>query len=168
MIRRVQEKDRAVLRKMLRDFYASPAVAIHCSDEIVEKNLDAAIGPNPQLQGVVFEEDVRIVGYALMTSCYNTEFGGQCVWLEELCIEPEWQSHGLGTAFFDWVRQQYLPYELDGKEFFRPDGQGYEIKIKEHFKKIKGSTPRLRGASGCSDHLFASARSFCISAISSS
>ena len=88
MIRRVQEKDRAVLRKMLRDFYASPAVAIHCSDEIVEKNLDAAIGPNPQLQGVVFEEDGRIVGYALMTSCYNTEFGGQCVWLEELCIEP--------------------------------------------------------------------------------
>ncbi len=107
MIRRVQEKDRAVLRKMLKDFYASPAVAIHCSDEIVEKNLDAAIGPNPQLQGVVFEEDGRIVGYALMTSCYNTEFGGQCVWLEELCIEPEWQSHGLGTAFFDWVRQQY-------------------------------------------------------------
>ena len=65
MIRRVQEKDRVVLRKMLRDFYASPAVAIHCSDEIVEKNLDAAIGPDPQLQGVVFEEDGRIVGYGL-------------------------------------------------------------------------------------------------------
>ncbi len=36
-----------------------------------------------------------------------------------------------------YVEQQYLPYELDGREFFRPDGQGYEIKIKEHFKKIK-------------------------------
>ena len=36
-----------------------------------------------------------------------------------------------------YVEQQYLPYELDGREFFRPDGQGYEVKIKEHFKKIK-------------------------------
>jgi len=36
-----------------------------------------------------------------------------------------------------YVEQQYLPYELDGREFFRPDGQGYEVKIKDHFKKIK-------------------------------
>ena len=37
-----------------------------------------------------------------------------------------------------YVEQQYLPYELDGREFFTPGGLGYEIKIKEHFKKIKG------------------------------
>ncbi len=30
------------------------------------------------------------------------------------------------------------PHLQDGREFFRPDGQGYENKIKEHFKKIKG------------------------------
>lgn len=52
-------------------------------------------------------------------------------------------GHGLGYQYAHdfpnhYVRQQYLPYELDGREFFRPDGQGYEIKIKDHFKKIKG------------------------------
>lgn len=36
-----------------------------------------------------------------------------------------------------YVNQQYLPYELSGREFFRPDGMGYEIKIKEHMKKLK-------------------------------
>ena len=36
-----------------------------------------------------------------------------------------------------YVKQQYLPYELSGKEFYRPTGNGYEVKIKEHMKKLK-------------------------------
>ena len=52
-------------------------------------------------------------------------------------------GHGIGYQYAHdfpnhYVKQQYLPYELDGREFFRPDGQGYENKIKDHFKKIKG------------------------------
>jgi putative ATPase len=37
------------------------------------------------------------------------------------------------------VEQQYLPYELTGREFYRPTGNGYEQKIREHMKKIKGN-----------------------------
>lgn len=37
----------------------------------------------------------------------------------------------------NYVEQQYLPYELNGKEFYRPSGNGYEVKIKEHMKRIK-------------------------------
>lgn len=36
-----------------------------------------------------------------------------------------------------YVKQQYLPYELDGKEFYRPSGNGYEAKIREHMQRIK-------------------------------
>ena len=36
-----------------------------------------------------------------------------------------------------YVRQQYLPYELNGKEFYRPTGNGYEAKIREHMSRIK-------------------------------
>ena len=36
-----------------------------------------------------------------------------------------------------YVEQQYLPYELSGKEFYRPSGNGYEKKVKEHMKRIK-------------------------------
>lgn len=36
-----------------------------------------------------------------------------------------------------YVRQQYLPYELSGKEFYRPTGNGYEAKIREHMSRIK-------------------------------
>ena len=52
-------------------------------------------------------------------------------------------GHGIGYKYAhdypnNYVEQQYLPYELNGKEFYNPSGNGYEVKIKEHMKKIKG------------------------------
>ena len=51
-------------------------------------------------------------------------------------------GHGTGYKYAhnyknNYVRQQYLPYELNGKEFYSPSGNGYEVKIKEHLAKIK-------------------------------
>ncbi len=51
-------------------------------------------------------------------------------------------GHGVGYKYAhdypnDYVKQQYLPYELDGKEFYKPKGNGYEAKIKEHMARIK-------------------------------
>ncbi|MDE5907307.1 MAG: replication-associated recombination protein A [Lachnospiraceae bacterium] len=51
-------------------------------------------------------------------------------------------GHGTGYLYAHdypnhYVEQQYLPYELSGKEFYRPSGNGYEIKVKEHMKRIK-------------------------------
>ncbi len=37
----------------------------------------------------------------------------------------------------NYVKQQYLPYELDGREFYKPSGNGYEAKIREHMQRIK-------------------------------
>lgn len=51
-------------------------------------------------------------------------------------------GHGVGYKYAhnyknNYVNQQYLPYELSGKEFYKPSGNGYEVKIAEHMKKIK-------------------------------
>jgi putative ATPase len=54
-------------------------------------------------------------------------------------------GHGIGYLYahdYDkhYVEQQYLPYELNGKEFYSPTDNGYEKKIKEHMKWLKGKT----------------------------
>ena len=51
-------------------------------------------------------------------------------------------SHGTGYKYAHdypnhYVEQQYLPYELNGKEFYHPSGNGYEVKIKEHMSRIQ-------------------------------
>lgn len=52
-------------------------------------------------------------------------------------------GHGLDYKYphlFEnhYVTQQYLPYELKGESIYEPGKLGYEQKIREHFKKIKG------------------------------
>ena len=51
-------------------------------------------------------------------------------------------GHGTGYKYAHdypnhYVEQQYLPYELSGREFYHPSGNGYEVKVKEHMKRIK-------------------------------
>lgn len=51
-------------------------------------------------------------------------------------------GHGTGYKYAhdyknNYVSQQYLPYELKGEEFYKPSGNGYERKIREHMAKIK-------------------------------
>jgi len=36
-----------------------------------------------------------------------------------------------------YVEQQYMPYELNGKEFYNASDSGYEVKIREHMRKLK-------------------------------
>ena len=52
-------------------------------------------------------------------------------------------GHGIGYKYAHdypdhYVEQQYRPYELNGKEFYSPTGNGYEQKIKDHMRKLKG------------------------------
>lgn len=51
-------------------------------------------------------------------------------------------GHGTGYKYAhdyknNYVKQQYLPYELSGREFYKPSGNGYEVKIREHMQRIR-------------------------------
>jgi putative ATPase len=53
-------------------------------------------------------------------------------------------GHGIGYKYAHdypnhYVKQQYLPDGLTDKVFYKPGDLGYEIEVKEHFKKIKNS-----------------------------
>ena len=51
-------------------------------------------------------------------------------------------GHGIGYKYAHnypdhYVEQQYLPYELTGKEFYSPTGNGYEAKIRDHMRSLR-------------------------------
>ena len=57
-------------------------------------------------------------------------------------------GHGVGYKYphnypNNYVKQQYLPDGLTDKVFYEPSDNGYEAKIKEHFRKIKGKEQSL-------------------------
>ncbi len=54
----------------------------------------------------MIEED-NLAGYGMIAKSYSTEFGGLCIWIEDLYIEPEYRGMGIGTQFFQHIEETY-------------------------------------------------------------
>lgn len=79
-----------------------------------------------------------------MSAVQNTKISGIPVHLMDAHYKGA-AKLGLGDGYKyahdyenHYVNQQYLPDELVNEVFYNPGDLGYEVKVKEHFKKIKG------------------------------
>ena len=107
IIRLIEERDRGAVLDMMRVFYASPAVHTNGSEDIFAADVDACVGESPFLEGYVFEQDEKILGYAMLAKSFSTEFGKPCIWIEDLYIKEEYRGQGIGTRFFDFIEGKY-------------------------------------------------------------
>lgn len=106
-IRPMEEKDRPAVMEMMRVFYASPAVLSDGSDEIFSADIDSCTGSCPFLEGFVFEDGQKLLGYGMIAKSFSTEFGRPCVWIEDLYVRAEHRGMGIGTQFFAYLRSRY-------------------------------------------------------------
>lgn len=107
IIRDMEEKDRDCVIEMMRVFYTSPAVFSNGSEEIFEADFDNCIGDCPYLDGYVFESDGQILGYAMTSKSFSTEFGKQCIWIEDLYFKNEYRGMGIGSSFLEFIQEKY-------------------------------------------------------------
>lgn len=106
-IRKMEAGDIGEVFCMMRVFYDSPAVLHTSSDEVLKKDLEDAVSDLPFLEGFVFEKEGRLVGYSLISLNYTTEYGGICVWIEDLYLMPEERGQGFSIEFFRFLEQYY-------------------------------------------------------------
>lgn len=95
---------------MMRIFYASPAVFTNGSEEIFRRDVEECINGSPYLEGYVFvdgDDGGKTTGYAMVAKSFSTEFGRQCIWIEDLYLEPEYRGTGAGTHFLSYIKQKY-------------------------------------------------------------
>lgn len=107
IIRKMIESDKDEVFKMMKVFYHSPAVLTNGSDEIFINDIENCLNDNPYLEGYVFVEDHKILGYAMIAKSFSTEYGKQCLWLEDLYMKPESRGKGIGTKFFEYIESIY-------------------------------------------------------------
>jgi GNAT superfamily N-acetyltransferase len=112
MIRKIKACDTEKVLEMMRTFYISPAVFTNGSEAIFKQDIAACLSDSPYLEGYVFEEKDTLLGYAMVAKSFSTEFGKPCLWIEDLYLLPEARHHGLGTAFLDFIEQQYPHTDL--------------------------------------------------------
>lgn len=108
--RNFKKEDRETFFAMVKKFYAPPAVLHFSSDEVMLSAFDAAIEMPQYVKGYLFECDGKRAGYAMVSLKFETEVGGIAAWIEELFVEEEFRSLGIGSRFF-----AFLQNELAGK-----------------------------------------------------
>ena len=97
----------AAVMEMMREFYASPAVLSNGSEEIFRNDIAACVSDSPFLEGYVFAEGERLLGYAMVATAFNCEYGRICKWIEDLYILPDYRGRGIGGRFLDYVAGKY-------------------------------------------------------------
>ena len=62
---------------------------------------------SPYVEGFVFVGDEKIIGYGITAHSYATEFGGECIWIEDIFVEAQYRGQGVGTKFIRYVKERY-------------------------------------------------------------
>ena len=106
-IRKIQRDDAEVVTDMMRKFYTSAAVITDGSEKIFAANVENCLDGSPYVDGFVFVADGKIIGYGMTARGYSTEFGGECIWLEDIFVAEEFRGHGVGTKFIRHVKELY-------------------------------------------------------------
>ncbi len=106
-IRKIVQKDEEPVFEMMRIFYDSPALIHKSSDAVLRRDIQACIDAgNPFVEAYVFEEEEGLIGYAMVSKNYTTEYGGLCIWIEDLYFQPEYRHRGYGTQFFSFIEKE--------------------------------------------------------------
>ena len=99
-------EDAEAVLAMMRVFYASPALLSNGSEAIYRRNVAACLAPDSGVEGWVFAAEAGLVGYAMTARSFSTEYGGPCLWIEDLYLMPEYRGHGLGAAMLRRIEER--------------------------------------------------------------
>ena len=106
-IRKIIYADKNIVVNMMRQFYNSSAVITNGSEEIYSANVESCLKDSPYIEGYVFIVKEKIVGYGMIAKSFSTEFGGECIWIEDIYIEKNFRGHGIGTKFIQFIKKNY-------------------------------------------------------------
>ena len=124
-IRTMTRCDKDEVLTMMRAFYSSPAVYTNGSEEIFLNDIEQCVNENPYIEGYIFCDVDEIHGYGMVAKSFSTEFGKQCIWIEDIYVKPHFRGAGIGTGFIKFIGEKYadcllrLEVEEDNKYALR-------------------------------------------------
>lgn len=105
--RKMNVNDRQEILDMMKIFYESTAVSTNGSKEIFETDFENCINNSQYLEGYVFCQNNKILGYSMLAKTFSTEFGKPCIWFEDLYLKEEYRGLGIIPKFVDFIKEKY-------------------------------------------------------------
>ena len=108
IIRSMKEEDSSEVLEMMKVFYASPALLSDPSEDVMKRDIADCLGDNPFIECFVFENNTGVImGYSMIAHSYSTECGGNCVWVEDIYIKPDYRGKNIAGEFFEHLDNMY-------------------------------------------------------------
>ncbi len=105
MIRRITEADRELYYKYADIFYNSDVVNAPVPKENYKITFDEFMRSDDYVWCYIFECDGVPCGFAMLSRTFSQEAGGISVTVEEIYIDPEYRNRGMGTQFFEFMKE---------------------------------------------------------------
>ena len=125
----MERGDSEVVVNMMKKFFNSPATITNGSEKIFAANVKNCLDDSICAEGFVFVDGEKIVGYAITARSYSTEFGGECIWLEDIFIKSEYRGRGVGTKFIQHVKKLYPD------KILRLEAEAEDVKLLNFYKR---------------------------------
>ena len=105
--RKINKNDKKELLDMMRIFYSSNALYTNGSEEIFNSNFENALNNTQYLECYFIVSLENVLGYVLLAKSYSTEFGRECIWLEDLYLKEQYRGKGIIPDFISYIKNKY-------------------------------------------------------------
>ncbi len=107
MFRKITDSDATLIRKMMMEFYSSPAVLHPVPESYFDATIREALSGSPYVDCYLLDWEGQPAGYALTAKSWSNEVGGLVVWLEEAYVREAFRGHGLGSQLLQELENTY-------------------------------------------------------------
>lgn len=117
-VKKMIREDRDFFLEKCKDFYDSPIVDHKIDESYFLRTFDELITRDTYLLGYIIYWNNTKIGYALLSKMFSTEVADLIFWIEELYVDEEYRSLGVGKHFFEWLEENHpaIRYRLDVTE----------------------------------------------------
>lgn len=153
MFRRITENDRELYYSYVDKFYHSDVVNAPVPQENYKLTFDEMMRSDDYVWCYIFECDGKPCGFAMLSKTFSQEAGGVSVTVEEIYIEEEYRNRGMGTKFFEYMKENIpaaryrIEVELENEKAKRLyERMGFEVLpyvqmvIDKHNAEVKQKT----------------------------
>lgn len=107
MIKPVTRKDKEVFTSLMREFYNSHAVLHPLPDGMYDRVFQALLRSAVGRGYLIADNDQNTAGYAVVSSAFSVEAGGEILWIEDIYLRPEFRGKGLAKEFFAFAESSF-------------------------------------------------------------
>lgn len=106
-IREITQKHKLDVFKYMKLMYQSSAVDHIVEDEVLLRTLEASFISNNNFYGYEILVDDVVKGFGFLTKYFSSEIGGYTVQFEDLYIDNEFRSQGIGRKYFHFLMNKF-------------------------------------------------------------